>query len=264
MGIDKNFEELVLRLNKENHEEIFSFEYEEKKYWLKKARATKSNIFHKFFYKISSFQIVLPVEEKSAFQALEYETMKIKKFKDLGVNTPEIIYKNSDFFVLSDAGKMVNSYIRKRDISKDKMYYFINKTLETLSKIHGAQEFHGGAQARNFTYEDGKIFVIDLEDSFNKNADLKLLQFRDLLLLLLSLTKTRASFEVDYEYVINKYIELVPSNSNFYKKFKVLANRFSFLISLSQISFMKKIISRDAEGFFRLFLSLKSLKEVNT
>ncbi len=260
MGVEKTFEELVLELYSKNSEEIFSFEYKGKRYWLKKARATKSNIFHKFFYKLFSFEVVLPVERKTEFEALEYETNKISKLKLLGINTPEILYKNSEFFVLEDGGKMINSYIRKRDISKEKMYYFIDLILDELAKIHHANEFHGGAQARNFTYKDGRIYTIDLEDSFNESVDLKLLQFRDLLLLLLSLAKTRASFEVDYEYVIKRYIELVPSNESFYIKFKELANRISFLISLSQKSFMKKIIGRDGESFFKLFVALKNLE----
>jgi tRNA A-37 threonylcarbamoyl transferase component Bud32 len=260
MGIDKNFEELVLKLYKESSEEIFFFEYEKQRYWLKKVRATKSNIFHKIFYELFSFEVLLPVEEKSKLEALKFETQKIEKFKALDINTPNVLYKNSEFFVLSDGGKMINSYIRKRDISKEKMYYFIDKVLFELSKIHNANEFHGGAQMRNFTYKDGKFFTIDLEDSFDKSVDLKLLQFRDLLLLLLSLTKTRASFELDYEYVINKYIEFVPLNTSFYVKLKKMTDKLSFLIRLSQNSMVKKLLGRDGRGFFKLFLALKNLE----
>lgn len=51
MGIDKEFEELVLRLNKENNSEIFSLEYKEKKVLAKKkARGTKSQFSHKIFF----------------------------------------------------------------------------------------------------------------------------------------------------------------------------------------------------------------------
>ncbi|WP_072682442.1 kinase [Arcobacter sp. LA11] len=260
MGIDKNFEQLVLRLYTEEDKEIFSFEYESKKYWLKKARATKSFFSHKLFYKIFPIEVLLPVEEKSNNESIKFETTKIKSLKDKGVNTPNISYQNDNFFVLEDCGKTANSNIRKKDISKNTMYYFIDKLLLEISKIHNLNEFHGGAQARNFTYKDEKIFVIDLEDSFDKSIELKVLQLRDLILFLLSLTKTRASFDVDYEYVINKYIELCPMNRDFKIKLKELSQKISFLITISQISFVNKIIGRDGQGFFKLFLILKNLK----
>ncbi len=260
MGIDKEFEELVLRLNKENNSEIFSLEYKEKKYWLKKARGTKSQFSHKIFYKIFPFEVLIPVEEKSAKEALKFETEKIERLQEKGIKTPNIPFKNREFFVLEDAGKMINSYIRKRDISKEKMYYYIDNMLLQLSKIHNNNEYHGGAQARNFTYKNGEISVIDFEDSFSKDINLDVLQFRDLILFLLSLTKTRASFEIDYEYVVNKYIELSPSNQSFKQKLKKLANRLSFLIKISQIGFINNLIGRDGEGFFKLFIALKNLK----
>ncbi len=260
MCIDDDFKSFIFDLYEKNEGEIFSFEYKENKYWLKKARATKSNLIHKMFYKISSFDVVFPVEEKSASDALEYETSKIERFRKLGINTPEIIYRDSRFFILKDAGKMVNSYIRKRDIKKEKMYYFIDAMLTELSKIHKANEFHGGAQSRNFTYKNGVVSAIDLEDSFDKNVDIKTLQFRDFFIFLLSLTKTRASFEIDYEYVIRKYIELCPFNNDFYQRLKILADKLSIFITLSQYSFIKKILGRDGNGFFKLFLALKNLE----
>lgn len=267
MGInktkEKEFEELVLKLNIDDDEEIFSFEYENKKYWLKKARATKSLFAHKLFYKLFPIEVLLPVEEKNAKDSIEFETQKILNLKNNDINTPNVPFKNKDFFVLEDCGKTVHSNIRKRNISKEKMYYFIDKLLEELSKIHNSNNFHGGAQARNFTYKDEKVFVIDLEDSFSSNIKLEVLQFRDLILLLMSLTKTRASFDIDYEYVINKYIELSPSRFDFRNRLKKLANSISFWIGLSQISFINRIIGRDGRAFFKLFQILQNLKEKN-
>ncbi len=260
MGIEKEFKDLVYNLNEQKKEEIFSFEFENKKYWLKKARATKSNFIHKLLYKRFSIEVLLPVENKTAKDSLKFETNKIERLMQKGVNTPTIKIKNESFFVLEDSGKMVNSYIRKRDISKEKMYYYIDLMLENLALIHNNHEYHGGPQARNFLYKDGKITAIDFEDSFDDNIDLEVLQFRDFILFLLSLTKTRASFEIDYNYVIKKYTELVPQNSDFRRKLKSLAQKISFFITLSQNRFFKKVIGRDGQGFFKLFLILKNLK----
>lgn len=254
----KDFEKEIKKLVKSNENEIFSCEYENKKVWVKKARATTSSYLHKFYYKLFPFEILLPVENKSSKQTVFFETNKLIKFKELGIQTPEIIGRNEDFFVLEDCGKNVNSYIRKRDISKDKMYYFIDKLLVELSKIHNKNEFHGGAQARNFTYRDGIISVIDLEDSFSSDVDIKLLQFRDLVLFLLSLTKTRANYELDFRYIIDKYVEL-SKNDDFIQRLNLMARKVSFLIYLSEINFINKLLGRDVKIFFKFFRILKDL-----
>ncbi|NVJ54145.1 MAG: hypothetical protein HWD90_10635 [Campylobacteraceae bacterium] len=259
LNSNKNFVDYVTKLYKNADEEIFSFEYDSQKYWLKKARTTKSNLIHKLFYKLTNIDILLPVEKKSAKESLIFETSKIERLKEIGIQTPNIAFKNDDFFVLEDSGRMVNSYIRKRDITKEKMYYYIDLMLNVLALIHNNSEYHGGAQARNFIYKEGKVTVIDFEDSFDKNISLETLQFRDLILFLLSLTKTRASFELDYDFIINEYIKLVPKNKDFKSKLKDLANKISFLITFSQNKFVKKIIGRDGEGFFKLFVVLKNL-----
>ncbi|AXH15537.1 hypothetical protein AMYT_1969 [Malaciobacter mytili LMG 24559] len=253
-----NFEDFVIEENSKNSSEIIPIIFKDKKYWIKKARATFSSKLHKFYYSLFPFEVLLPVKNKTAKEAMTFETLKIERFKEYGVNTPQVVFKNEDFFVLEDCGKTVNSYIRKRDITKEKMYYFIDNLLIELSKIHNNNDFHGGAQARNFTYYEGKIFTIDLEDSFEDNIDLKLLQFRDFLLLLLSFTKTRASFQLDYRYIIDKYISLT-NNNDFKNRLIKLANKISFLIFLSDIKLINKLLGRDVKSFFKLFKLLKNL-----
>ena len=138
------------------------------------------------------------------------------------------------------------------------MYYFINKVINELSKIHNFNEYHGGAQCRNFTYKDGKVSIIDLEDSFSQDTDIKTLQFRDFILFLLSLTKTRASFELDYNIIIKQYI-MLSNNHDFINRLRKLANKISFLIKLSEIKFINNLLGSDIKSFFRLFKILKSL-----
>jgi len=251
--------DFLIEQNRKNSDEIFHVSYGNKRYWIKKARETKSLLFHRFFYFLTKFEVLLPVENKSAKDAIKYETSKIERFQTLGINTPNIIYKEDKFFVLEDCGKTINSYIRKRDITEDKIYFYIDKVIEALAKIHNLNQFHGGAQARNFTFKDDKIYALDLEDSFDKNVDLKLLQFRDFLLLLLSFTKTRANFELDFDYIIDKYIKLT-NNMEFKQRLINLANRFSFLIFLSDIKIINKLIGRDGQTFFKLLKKLQNLK----
>lgn len=255
-----NLEEFTKKEVLLNKKEIFSFDFEGKKYWIKKARATKTNKIQKFFYKIFSFELLIPSLEKTPKDALAFETTKIEKFKKLGINVPNIVYKSEDFFVLEDSGKNLNSFLKK-NIDESKFYYFVENLLIELSKIHNSNEFHGGAQIRNFTYKDEKVFVIDFEESFESNTTLETLQFRDFLLFLLSFTKLKKlSFEVNYNYIINRYIELTK-NKNVIYKLKNIAKRLNFFISLSQNSFLKKFLGSDVINFFKLLKILNSLEK---
>ena len=241
-----------------NDSEIFSIEFEDKKYWIKKARETKSSNAHKIFSFLFNIDVLLPVEYKSAQESIIYETSKIRKFKTYGLSLPNIIFQDENNFVLEDCGQAVYSYLRNPEITEEKIYYFIDKMIEQLSIIHNADEYHGGAQCRNFTYKDDNVYVIDFEESFNKDIDIKTLQFRDLLLFILSLTKHKASFELDYKMIITNYVKLT-NNYDFIDRLKNLINKISFLISLSKIGFIHNAMGKDLKSFFRLIDILKTL-----
>lgn len=255
-----NLEEFAKKEILLSNKEIFSFDFEDKKYWLKRARQTKPNKIQKFFYKIFPFELLIPSLYKNAKEALEFETSKIEKFKTLGINVPNIAYKNDEFFVLEDCGESVNSFLRK-DIKEDEFYYFVEKLLIELSKIHNLKQFHGGSQLRNFTYKDEEVFAIDFEESFSKEVDIKTLQYRDFLLFILSFTKIKeVNFEIDYAFIIEKYNELVNSEG-IMKKLKNFSKKISFFIWLSDIYFIKKILGSDVKNFFKLFKILNSSKK---
>ncbi|AXX92913.1 kinase [Malaciobacter molluscorum LMG 25693] len=255
----ENFNDFVLNEYTKSSSEITSFFYNEKKYWLKKARPTKSSISHKIYYKLFNLELITPVQEKSAIQALEFECTKLEEFKKLNIPVPNVVFKNNNFFVLEDSGKNINSFIRKKDAAQEKIDFYIIKSIDAISLIHNKKQYHGGAQARNLTFKDDKIYSIDLEDSFDDSIDLKTLQFRDFLLFLLSLTKIRAKVEINYELFINRYIENTK-NYDFKKRLQKLANKISILIALSKINFIKKFLGKDVKKFFILFDSLYNLK----
>ena len=256
--IDESIESFVKRELDKNKSEVFSSNYDGKKIWIKRARPTSSVLIHKIFYKIFKFKSLTPVIDKTSVEAVLFESSKLIRFKKLGIPTPIVLAYNSEYMVLEDCGKMVNSYIRKRDVSQEKMDFYIDNMIELLCLIHNKNEYHGGAQARNFTYLDNKFYVIDLEDSFDEKVDLSFLQFRDFLFFLLSLTKTRASFELDYVFIIDRYIEK-SKNKDFKKRLKDFAKKISFFVNLSEIKFINNLLGRDVQGFFKLFRILKAL-----
>lgn len=254
---DKVFEELVKKENEINLAEVFPFEYKGKKYWVKKARATKSNIFHKIFYKLSSIDILVPVEDKTPIKAMLFEVNKINIFNEKEIATSKIIGVSNNFFVMSDTGIHLYGLLKNNNIKKDEFYYYLDKIIFTLSNIHNNNLYHGGAQSRNFTYKNSMVSVIDFEDSFANDIDIKVLQLRDFMLLLLSMTKVD-NIKFDYMYIIEKYIE-ETKNDKFLVELKKLARKMNFLVKLNKINFFHKIFPRDVKGFCKLLEELNKL-----
>ena len=256
-----SFKELAKKEYLLNDNEIFSFNYKDEKYWLKKARETAPNKIQKFFYKFLPFELLIPPLVKDKKEALKFETSKIEKFEELGINVPKISYKCEDFFVLEDSGVSVNTLLRDKNISKEKFYFYVDKLLVELSKIHNINEFHGGSQTRNFTYKDEKVFVIDFEESFSSNVDIKSLQYRDFLLFILSFIKIKEpKFEVDYEYILNRYEELT-SSKEIIQRLKKFSKKLGFFIWFSELSLIKKRLGSDVINFFKLFKILNSMEK---
>ncbi|RXK11740.1 kinase, partial [Malaciobacter mytili LMG 24559] len=58
--------------------------------------------------------------------------------------------------------------------------------------------------------------------------------------------------------IIDKYISLT-NNNDFKNRLIKLANKISFLIFLSDIKLINKLLGRDVKSFFKLFKLLKNL-----
>ncbi|AYJ79677.1 kinase [Aliarcobacter cryaerophilus ATCC 43158] len=254
-----SFENVAKKEYELSNKDIFPFIFDEKQYWLKKSRATKPDKIQSFFYKFFHFELLIPPIVKNSKEALFYEVSKLEKFKELVINVPNIAYKCEDFFVLEDSGNSVNAYLRSKDINEDKFYFFVDKLIFELSKIHNFSQFHGGSQLRNFTFKNDKVFVLDFEESFESNVDIKTLQYRDFLLFLLSFIKLKeASFKIDYEKIINKYCEL-SNNFEFKQKLIKFSKKLGFFLWLYEKEFIKKRVGSDVKYFFEFIKVLRNL-----
>ena len=112
---------------------------------------------------------------------------------------------------------------------------------------------------RNFTFKDDKVFVLDFEESFEMDVDIKTLQYRDFLLFLLSFIKIKeVNFKIDYEKIINKYCEL-SSNFEFKNKLIIFSKRLRFFLWLYEKDFIKKIVGSDVKYFFELIEILNKI-----
>ncbi len=239
--------------------DIFCVEFEAKKYWVKRARATKPSKIHQFFYAFLPFELLIVGEYKTPKDALAHEVKKMQKLRYLGINIPTIIYNCEDFFVLNHTGENLHELFKNGDLSDEEFYVLVNKSLEMLARLHSLNLYHGGAQSRNFTFKNDEVFMIDFEESFSKNISKENLKFRDFLLYLLSFTKIK-NRKIDYGYIINFYISLTDDKIIMNKLAK-LSRLLKPLLFLSKFNLINQYLGKDVKNFIVLLEQLKILTE---
>jgi tRNA A-37 threonylcarbamoyl transferase component Bud32 len=235
--------------------EIFSIIYEEEKFWVKRARKTGSNLLHKFAFFLSKNPIVTPVETKTDKESLKFESSKLQRLYALSIAVPKVIDRNEKYFIIEDCGQTVKHLIKNDP--ENYLVKLLDKIVTQLATLHNLGEFHGGSQIKNFTYKNGKVYFIDFEESFNRDIDIKELQFRDLFLFLFSLSKLNT--EINYESLLRKYITLTK-NRNVIEKFHTLTSKVSFLMKLVENKIVWSLIDSDTKSIYRL---LQDLKKIN-
>ncbi len=231
--------------------EIFDIEYEGKKLWIKRARKTSPRLVHHISYLFTKSPIVKPVEPKSAYEAMIFESSKLKELYDLSIPVPKVLEVTEEYFVIEDRGPSVDALIKKNLI--DDPLAICEEIIIQLAILHNLGQFHGGALLRNCTYENGKIYFIDFEESFDKDMDIKDLQFRDMFMFLLSLSKRKVP--VDYKALLNKYTE-VSDNKEMMENFENLASQISFLIKIIENKTIQPMLGRDVTSVYRLLEEL--------
>jgi tRNA A-37 threonylcarbamoyl transferase component Bud32 len=234
--------------------EVQSIKRDGKKFWIKRARNTGSNLLHHIAYKITKNPILIPAEYKSAHEALQFESSKLKKLHELSIPVPRVVLVTEDYFVIEDCGPTVNTLLRNNSVSNPNE--LIQKALDALAALHNQNEYHGGSQIKNLTYQNETVFFIDFEESFPPEAKLDELQFRDLFLFLISIS--RAKIEINYQSFILKYIELTRKHDTI-ERFHVLIGKVTFLMKLLEYKFIWSIVDRDTKSVYQLLKQIQNI-----
>ncbi len=246
------------RLQKEPKLEIFSIEYEGRKFWVKRARKTGSNLLQHFVYMLTKIPLVTPVEHKNAQEALKFESSKIQELYDLSIPVPKVIEVSKEYFIIEDCGPTVQNLLRKNLL--DNSTAIFENIIIQLAALHNLGKFHGGSLIKNITYKDEKLYFIDFEESFDKKIDIQELQFRDLFLFLFSLGK--AKIEVNYTTLVNQYIDLTH-NKDMIDKFHKLASKVSTLMKLVENKSLWNIVGTDTQIVYKLLQDIQKVPSLD-
>jgi len=254
LSVNSMHDIIVKKIKNHPKHEIFHIEVKGKKVWVKRARRTGSNLLHKIAYMITKNPIVIPVEDKTPQEALQFESSKLQRLHKLSIPVPKVIEITENYFVLEDRGSTVYHRIKKN--LEDNPEQILEKIIIELSNLHNINEFHGGSQIKNFTYKNDKIYFIDFEESFSRDIDIEELQFRDLFLFLFSISKL--NIEVNYENLIQKYIDLTQKK-DVIEKFHTLSSKVNFLLKLVENKTIWNLIDSDTKSVYRLLTQLRNI-----
>lgn len=232
--------------------EIFNIIFNSKKLWVKRARKTGSNLFHKLIYKLTKNPLLVPVQDKNPKDSIKYEADKLARLYELNISVPQLIDKKDNYFIIEDCGSTV-AHLFYHDQIEDQME-LCKKVIVQLATLHNMKEFHGGSQIKNFTYRDEKIYFIDFEESFDSSIDIGELQFRDLFLFLFSIQKM--NIDADHHLLIEHYNKLTKKTDTI-KKLHSLVEKVSGLMKILENKYVWKMVDKDTKSVYRLFKKLK-------
>lgn len=233
--------------------EIFRWEADGKRYWIKHGRPTGSTKIHALGYRVSGLPFLHPVEAKDPRQSVRFEAQKLQRLHEAGLPVPSVCWTFPDFFIMEDRGESLAD--RLKTALSDEREILLRECIDALGALHRAGEYHGASQVRNFVLDkSGNVSIIDFEESFPSTASLRSLQFRDLFLLLYSLHRQRT--ETDYPRLIERYMRS-SGNDDFALELHRLYRRFSWIARLIAVDGIRHRLGSDAEILHRLFESIR-------
>ncbi len=234
------------------HKEILSFEWDGKKYWLKRARKTGSNLLHHAVWRLSRFPLLVPVESQSPREALEHETSKLRRLAAEGISVPEVLLQSDAYFVMSHTGPTLRDRLYRNKANEP----LTLAIFDALARLHRLGEYHGGSQLRNLTWTGSEVAFIDFEEKFDGGADLNILQLRDLFLLLFAFAKDR--IPLDYASHLRLYCE-ESGNRDFDRRLREMIRPLGWMERIVAFPPLWKVLDKDTRATYRLFQEIKKL-----
>ncbi|GLI56183.1 hypothetical protein PM10SUCC1_16970 [Propionigenium maris DSM 9537] len=220
----------------------------EKKITTKRAM----NILQKFLADILKIKTLAPTANTE--QHSTHEADKISSLREAGLKVPEIHYSCEEYFIMEDCGHRLKDILKREEADKT---LYLREAVKSLALLHNHGFAHGGSQIRNFTVKDGEVYMIDFEEKIHKKY-LSAIQFRDVLVFLISIASLRAR-DIDYYEILKVYEEHSSSKDSILNRIIKLTDRLYFLGRLSRTR-VSKFFGKDLLFISYLIDDLSSIK----
>jgi tRNA A-37 threonylcarbamoyl transferase component Bud32 len=134
------------------------------RHWVKRSGKNYRNIFQR---------LLAP-----NLSALRDEALAMVALRRRGMLVPSVVHESDDFIVMSDAGESLQPLLQQADPLQRIGY--VEQVADALGELHRAGGWHGNAVLRNFTLRDGRIGMLDFENTAQRMVSLNVRQAYDL------------------------------------------------------------------------------------
>lgn len=146
-----DFESLVAQ--HANSGRVFPIEIDGARYWVKFARKNYPNLVSKLLGGL--FRTV-------GDAGVQHEIDALQALRVRGLKTPDVVYSNKYYMVLSDIGPTLQTLFEQVPVDRERLSFAAG---QALRRLHHAGGWHGGARIYNMTWDNNEIGFIDLENT---------------------------------------------------------------------------------------------------
>jgi tRNA A-37 threonylcarbamoyl transferase component Bud32 len=168
------------------------FEHQGRRYAVKRLATKPRHLIQTLFVRWLVKRITgqrLPMQTlalSEAASSMDFEANRLKCLAAAGVRVPRIALLTDDLFVLEYCGAIVGTLLNSW--TPETWRRELPRLAGELGEFHRAGHWHGGAQIKNVTLQDGVSYRIDFEEDFGEFLPLPVTQAADLVLFLNSIS----------------------------------------------------------------------------
>lgn len=121
-----------------------------------------------------------------AASSVAYEARRLAALAQAGVAVPRVVHQAADYLLMQHCGETLATLLERWPLETCRAEMM--KLATELGAFHRAGHWHGAAQIKNLTRQDGRTYRIDFEEDFGELGPLPAVQALDLVLFLNSVS----------------------------------------------------------------------------
>lgn len=216
INLQAGFAEAVESHLVKNFARVSSFEFEGQRYWIKQVEQTTGRT-----------RILKPAPKHGFSREIKaYEALSAK-----GAPVPEILIRNAQYVVFTDAGRTLSFYWRDEKVHPKERASVSKQAGEALARLHSLGVSHGRPVVRDICWNGNRITFLDFENYSIRRNGVRGRAF-DLLCFVHSICSQPIKDEAALEAAIDGYRKM--DQDNVWNEARILARRLRWIEVLSR------------------------------